>query len=757
MTEQRRRVGFQGALAIDVLLAVLAIVLVLSTAPLAARPLPSFFFDRSAAALLVLLASATAWLIDRRHPGHTVARILAWFGFWAGLEAAALLYSYRGLGLAGHSLPGANLAGLLQPMIIAPGFAVAFVFLPLLFPDGRLPSPRWRPVIWLTVAAAVAAEVGLLLIDAFADSIWEASAWATDPWVATGWSLRLGQALYGFAFVAIIFTMTLSGLSLVVRYRRSDLDTRQQIKWFVYLGIPAVLINAMIVAHVPSPSFDLGVLGPVSGLAAVAGIGIAILRHRLYDIDVVISKTIVYGSLAVMIGAVYVAVVAGVGRLADAEGPNLGLTLAATVVVAIAFDPARRRLERLANRLVFGARATPYEVLTQLSQRLSDALTPAETLPRIAETVARAVGGVAGRVTLRLPENQTVSASWPSAADGGAREEVVPVVRHGEVLGEVAIIPAPGEFLRPADRALLARLAEQSGVALANLRLAAQLEARLEELNHQAADLAASGRRLVTARDTERRRLSEEIERRIGPSLDAVERGLRRVTVESADGAETASELERLRGVTTEALDELRAMARGVYPPLLADKGLVAALEAEVRKLNLSVSINARLDEAIKGPFASTAYFCCREILSAAENSGSARAAVDLTSSDGRLDVAMEEDGPGPAWDDASMRLAVDRAAAAGASSASTGRTGWRWCRSAFRWILRRPSRSPRSRPWRANPAKSPTWGCRRRLHTHRHGGRTPPSHRWREAGSPPAVTPRGCGGWPPARRSRAG
>ncbi len=127
------------------LLALAAVFLLVSTAPLVEGPLPSFFFDRPFAALLVLVVAATAWLIDRRHPGHTVAAILAWLGFLAGLEAATLLYSYRGLGLAGHSLPGANLAGLLQPMIIAPGFAVAFVFLPLSFPDGRLPAPRWRP------------------------------------------------------------------------------------------------------------------------------------------------------------------------------------------------------------------------------------------------------------------------------------------------------------------------------------------------------------------------------------------------------------------------------------------------------------------------------------------------------------------------------------------------------------------------------------------------------------------------------------
>ncbi len=222
----------------------------------------------------------------------------------------------------------------------------------------------------------------------------------------------------------------------------------------------------------------------------------------------------------------------------------------------------------------------------------------------------------------------------------------------GRRWARLAVVPPPGEPLRPADRALLfARLAEQCGVALANLRLAAAAGGSLggaEPTGRK--NWMPRSRRLVTARDIERRRLSEEIERRIGPSLDAVETWPPAGYLGSSNlgRAGSGAELERLRSVTTEALEELRAMARGLYPPLLADKGLVAALEAEARKLTPPVRLRSRLGRDREGSHRR------HRLLLLPGGAGGCRAQRLRPGRPGAglqrrtSEVAMDEVGPGP-------------------------------------------------------------------------------------------------------------
>ena len=259
-----------------------------------------------------------------------------------------------------------------------------------------------------------------------------------------------------------------------------------------------------------NPAFLTPFLGIVylTGLVAfVAAVTVAILRYRLYDVDLVISRALVYGALGVCITTTYVAVVAGVGTLAGTRGEpgsNLVLSLVATALVAVIFQPARQRLQRLANRLVYGQRASPYEVLADFSERIAGALSVDEVLPRMAEAAAHGVGATRSRVRVYVPGGQDRAVAWPADALAGPFERTVPVSHQGTPVGEIAVSKPERESLTAAEDKLLADLAAQAGPAFKNVRLDLELQARLEELQ-------ASRQRIVAAQDAERRRLERDL------------------------------------------------------------------------------------------------------------------------------------------------------------------------------------------------------------------------------------------------------
>jgi signal transduction histidine kinase len=451
----------------------------------------------------------------------------------------------------------------------------------------------------------------------------------------------LASVLNGIASAILLAIVLASIASLVLRYRRADSVQRLQLKWFVTaaLAVGVVIVSLAFVQGVLHINFPLSDL--VIGLAYLClplSIAIAVLKYRLYDIDVVINRALVYGALAAFITAVYVAIVVGIGRLVGSGGrPNLALSIVATAVVAVAFQPVRERVQRFANRLVYGKRATPYEVMADFADRMAGTLSVDDVLPKMAEAAARGVGAQAARVTLRFADGGDRSTVWPSDSGDTLFGQILPVSYRDELIGEIAVRESPGQPITPAEGRLLADLAAQAGLVLHNVRLTAELQARLADLSTQSAELRASRQRIVTAQETERRRLGSEIRAGVQRELEATSSQLDDVEhLLRHDATAAAARLEALTGETQQTLDTLRELARGIFPPLLADRGIGPALESHARKTAIPASI--QVDSSVAGvrfdPGVEAAvYFCCVEALRGAATP----ATVHLFAQDGAL------------------------------------------------------------------------------------------------------------------------
>jgi signal transduction histidine kinase len=382
--------------------------------------------------------------------------------------------------------------------------------------------------------------------------------------------------------------------------------------------------------------------------------GVAILRYRLYDIDVVINKTVVLGALAAFISLVYVAIVVGIGAaLGRGNQADPLLSILATAVVAVAFQPVRDRVQRFANRLVYGERATPYEVMTDFSHRIAGTLSVDEVLPQMAEAAARGVGGSWSRVRVFLPGGAERAVTWPpERAPGDAPSRAIEVLHQGEAIGEIAVAKPSGDPITPGEDRLLTDLASQAGLAMRNVRLTVELQDKLGQIAEQAKQLAMSRQRLVTARDAQRRQLERDIREGAQGQLLAIETKLGRATERvEADPDAAVAILDDLGVEATAALEGLRDLARGIFPPLLAEEGVRAALEAHIRKTGARATIQVapELKTARFDPDTEAAvYFCCVQGLqNVTRHAGDASAVVRLSETDGSLEFAIHDDGAG--------------------------------------------------------------------------------------------------------------
>jgi signal transduction histidine kinase len=595
-------------------------------------------------------------LIAARRPRNPIGWLLVALATAGAINVFTSVIAIRGL------LSGASPRGWVAwpAWVTSNTGTVAVILLALvilLFPTGRLlPGPRWRWATWAVFAAlTVTIAASMVSVSPFQLS-------SRLPKVPNPLAVPALDGLSNSNSPLNFSPLLLLGLLLaevVVRFRRSRGVERSQLRWFAYVAAAAL---GLLVVSFPLPSGGVGDVTWAAGLFGLAvllpvTIGLAVMKYGLYDIDVFISRSIVYGSLAVFITAVYVGIAVGIGTLVGSGGkPNLGLSILATAIVAVGFQPVRERVQRVANRLVYGKRATPYEVLSHFSERVAESYASDEVLPRMAQVLAEGTAADLAEVWLRsgnvlqraaaFPLQPSVPAAVPLNGAVGlsipAADRSVEVRHQGEVLGALTVTKRRGESLTPIEIKLMDDLAHQAGLVLKNVGLTSDLQARLD-------DLRASRQRLVAAQDNERRRLERNLHDGAQQHLVAIKVKLGLVEMLATRDPEKArATILALKHDADEALETLRDLARGIYPPLLAEKGLAAALQSQAGKATLPVRVDA--DGVGRYPQETEAalYFCTLEALQNVQKYAAASGVTVSLRDDGKeLLVEVTDNGCG--------------------------------------------------------------------------------------------------------------
>jgi len=434
-------------------------------------------------------------------------------------------------------------------------------------------------------------------------------------------------------------------VSLTRRFLSAEGIARQQYKPLVVALVVLAVGLALQVVPVLRP---LGVA--VFAVGAVVGLPLSIavgsLRYRLWDLDRAAVLAITYAGLAVLVTGVYVLVVIGLVGFAGLGRPEGSLlpSVLATVAVALLFGPSREWLAQRARRLVYGDRADPYEALAALPHQLASGVDVGEVLPLTARTLVDGLGVPAARARARLRDG-TVREAW-SGERSGVGLVVREVVHLGEVVGDIAVVPPTDRALSAGDQRLLADLAAQAGPALRGVVLAGQLEDQLSELRD-------SQGRVARAAADERRRLERDIhdgaqQQLVGLAVRLSETESRLRSGESAAAAESLSEAHAQLDA---CIDTVRELARGIYPPVLTARGLVAAVRARTRSFpgHAEVVSSPEVEATRFGPEVELAvYFCCLEALqNAAKHAPGAAVTVTLDHGDDRLLFTVTDKGPG--------------------------------------------------------------------------------------------------------------
>lgn len=603
--------------------------------------------------LLIVLSvatyTATGAVLASRVPHNPIGWLFLVIGLGLLFGGATAEYATYAIITEPGTLPAGDWAAWINNWSFVIAGLIPIVL--IVFPTGRPPSARWRWVLW-----AIAGTLACLILDAmFRPVAIELNRGVTVP-NPTGIeglasALTAGAWIFGLLLAAESIAAV---AALVIRFRRADEEERQQVRWIaVAAALAGVFLIAVLITSIglqPGQSRfvnDLAFL--VFFLCLSVGIpgavAVALLKYHLYDLDLVVKKTVLYVTVA---GLLLIAFVAAAVVVGGVFGRSQRAAVIAAAAIGIAFWPALRIARRVADRIVYGGRATPYEVLTTFGRRMSETYATDDVVGRTAQLLASATGAARATVWLRVGREIRPAGTWPSDHAPGASlpsdgedlpmlpaDWAEPVRDRGELLGALAVTMPANDPIGPGRQRLIRDLADQAGLALRNVRL-------IEELR-------ASRQRLVAAQDEGRRRLERNIHDGVQQQLVAIAVKLRLADgMIERDPARAHDAIAALQDDVSAALEDLRDLARGIYPPLLADQGLRAALEAQAQKATTPIRVEAGSVGRYPRDIESTVYFCALEAMNnIAKYADASAASVSIEQTDGVLRFVVRDDGRG--------------------------------------------------------------------------------------------------------------
>jgi signal transduction histidine kinase len=586
-------------------------------------------------------------LIVTRAKERRIGWIYCAIGLTVLVDSFSGNYAVVALILAPNTLPAGLVFAWIQTWSWVLPLGLLVIFLPLLYPTGRLLSHRWRPV----AVCAVALIGGGTALTAIAPG--PLANHLLDLPVTFANPLGVAALAPAGGIVAPIFTLLLllivlsSAASLLVRLRRSRGDERQQLKWFTYataLAVAVFVSDQLLYSFFPHDAMVLALdaastlITPITLAFLPLATGFAILKYRLYDIDLIINRTLVYGALTALVVGLY-ALIVGLASVLFQARANFLTALLATGVIALLFQPLRGWLQRGVNRLTYGQRDEPYVVVAQLGRRLESIPAPEAMLPAIIETVAQALKLPYAAIALKRGDEMHTEAIYGTPVEAAL---TLPLVYQAETIGQLALGPRQrGETFTTADRRLLEDLARQIGVAAHAVQLTA--------------DLQRSRERLVTTREEERRRLRRDLHDGLGSALTSLMLKLDAAdTLLDRDVPAARGLLAETRGQMQASITDVRRLVYNLRPPTLDEWGLVDALREQVAHYALDdVQVTIKAPESLPPLSAAVEVAVYRIALEALANvvkhAHATNCAIRLLLVENNLVVEIEDDGVGRA------------------------------------------------------------------------------------------------------------
>lgn len=556
-------------------------------------------------------------------PRNRIGWLLVGIGSAQALSLLASNYGLVGVHDPARSLPADRWALWISEWAWPPAWALAPTLLLLLFPTGRLRSRPWRPVAVAAVLAAAISSVGWALMppaETDVEGLYPPGYQSPAPS-----SLAIAELATSLGLLLGLITMIASLISLLQRYRSARGAERQQLEWAL-VGSFALVSLLIIGFFIPPPAGPLMV-----GLAMVplpAAIAVAVVQHRLWDIELILSRSLVFAALTVGVVALYGASVALLGGLL---GSRTGAPLVATALAAVAIQPAHQRLRRIVNQRVYGDRDDPTSALRHLGSRIRATSDPEDVLSDVVQTV----GGRLRVPYVAIEEPDGSKVMWGSPVPALER---VPLTHGGGEVGTLVVGTASGDRLRPGDLRALGELAPHVAVVVESHRLARAL--------------VRSRERLLASREEERLRLRRELHDGLGPNLAAMALEIDRGRLLVRRDPHSAEQLlDKLSARIRESVGAVRAIVADLHPASLNELGLVGAVTELADRFSgtLAVSVEAVPEQLppISPTVELAAYRIAAEaITNAARHSGGTTCRVTLASSD-HLEVRVVDDGRG--------------------------------------------------------------------------------------------------------------